>query len=141
MKLFESKFANRIAISKTVGIIFGWIWFFVIPKIFSNADLFLRFWVWFWYISLWWVIWLMWIMKKHPVLNLHMPFWFRWAFIWAWMNFVITLFIHDKLVFLMTWTFFDWYSPFWLVVEWIIFWVLTDFLATKYAWEWKTLIK
>ena len=137
----KSKLAQRIIIWKAIWTIFWWIAFFCVPNIFPSADLFLRFWIWLWYITLWAWVWFFWIMRYHPFLKISMPFWFRWIVLWWWLNFVLCLFAYNNLIVMMHWTILEWYSPFWIVVEWMIFWLLTDYIATKIAWDWKDLLK
>lgn len=137
----KSKLAQRIIIWKAVGALFWWIAFFVIPYILKDADLFLRFWVWLWYITMWVFIWLFWIMKSHPILWFAMPYWFRWIVLGWWLNFILALFAYNDLLIMIQWTFLKWFSPFCIIIEWMVFWLVTDFLATKYVWEWKELIK
>jgi len=137
----KSKLIQRIIIWKAIWAIFWWIAFFVIPYIFNDVSMFLRFWVWLWYITLWAIIWIFWILTYHPYLKLSINFWFRWIFLWWWMNFVLCLFAYKSLVDMMKDTVFNWYSPFWIIVEWMIFWIITEFIATKISWEWKDLIK
>jgi hypothetical protein len=137
----KSNLVKRIAIWKAIWLVFWWIAFLLIPSIFGDADLFLRFWVWLWYITLWALIWIFWVMNYNPLLKISMPYWGRWILLWWWMNFVLVLFIHDKLISLMQNSILQWYSPFWLIIEWMIFWLITDYFATKYIWEWKDLLK
>ena len=139
MSAFKSPMAKRLAISKWIWFIIWLIAFVVMPMFFNGTDLYIRFWVWLWYISFWAIIWVFWVMRKVPVLNIPFPYWFRWIVLWAWLNFVLAFFVREKFMMLMIWTAFEWLSPFWLVLEWIIFWLLIDFFATKYAWDWKKL--
>lgn len=137
----KSKLAQRIIIAKAVWVVFWGFAFFMIPNILKNADLMLRFWVWLWYISIWVFIWLFWFVKSHPVLWFPMPYWFRWIVLGWWMNFVLCLFAYNNLIIMMQDTLLKWYSPFRIVVEWMVFWLVTDYLATSIAWEWKELYK
>ena len=141
MSLFKTKFSIRLAIAKTIGFIFWLIWFFILPIMFGEKDLMLRLAILFWYTTLWGIIWIFGIMDKHPVLNFSMPFWFRWSLMWAWMNFLLVLFIYDRFVLMMQGTIIDWISPFWIIIEWVIIWIIIDFFATKFAWEGKKLVK
>lgn len=136
----KSKLIKRIALWKAIWLIFWWIAFFVIPYIFNNADLFLRLWIWLWYITLWALVWMFWVMNEHPFFRFKFPFWIRWTVLWWWMNFILVLFIYNNLVTLMQNTVFEWYSPFCLIFEWIIFWLVVDYFATKYFWEGKELV-
>jgi len=137
----ESKLIARIVIWKAIWLIFWLIAFLIIPSIFAQADLFLRFWVWLWYITLWALIWIFWVMNNYPFLNIPIPFWIRWIFLWWWMNFILCLFAYNNLTVMMQNSIFKWYSPFRIVVEWMIFWLLTDYIATKFAWDWDCTVK
>jgi hypothetical protein len=137
----KSKITQRVGLWKGIWLIFWGFAFFIIPMILNNTSLFLRFWVWLWYITLWALIWIFWVMDNYPYLKLKIPFWFRWIMLWWWMNFVISLIAYNELKTMMVWTAVDWYSPFCIVIGWMIFWLLTDYIATKYIWEWKDLLK
>jgi len=138
MGIFENKFVRRLTIAKSLGFIIWLIAFFVIPYAFKESSLELRLAVLFWYTTVGAMIGLMWIMDKHPVLNwFKMPWCFRWIFLWAWFNLVLVLFIFPILTTIMTGSAFEWYSPYWLVLEWAIVWFIIDWIATKFAWEWK----
>mgnify|MGYP006939811604 CR=1 FL=1 len=141
MKLFKSKLANRLAIAKTIGFVFWLLGFFLMPVVFNETDLMLRFAFLAWYTTFWVIIWLFWIMKKHPVINMPTPFWFRWIFMWAWLNFVLALFMYDRLVLLIQGTTWEWMSPFWIILEWLVIWLIIDYFATKFGWEGKELLK
>lgn len=141
MNLFKSKLMNRIAIAKIVWLVFWLLAFIMVPVIFVNADSYLRFAILLWYTSIGWFIWVMWIVNKHPILNFSFPYWIRWPFLWGWMNFVLVLFIYDKVSVLMQGTAFSWFSPFWLIAEWMLVWFIVDLIATKVVWDWKKLIK
>ena len=132
---------NRIAIGKTVGLAFGLIGFITIPVILWDVDMMLRFAFLLWYITIWAIVWVFWVMDKHPVLNIRLPFWVRWPIVWAWLNFILVLFIYDIFTIIVEGTIMAWLSPYCLVVEWAIVWLIIDFIATKYAWEWKKLLK
>jgi len=135
MDLFKSRLMNRIAIGKSIGFIFWLVAFFLVPLFLTDAGLLLRFGLLFWYTTLWAIIWVFWVWVKHPVCNMSIPFWFRWILIGAWMNFVLALFMYSNLVALMYW-----YSPFWIMLEWALFWLIVDYVGTKFIWEGKELL-
>jgi hypothetical protein len=137
----KSKIIQRVGIGKAIWLIFWWIAFFIVPHILSDISIFMRFWIWLWYITLWAIIGIFWVMDNYPYLKLHINFWFRWALLWWWMNFILVLFAYNNLIIMMHWTILEWYSPFCLIIEWMIFWLLTDYVATKFAWEGKDLLK
>jgi len=144
MSLFKKKWlstlAKRLIIAKWIGFIFWLIGFFLLP-IFGETDLMFRFAILFWYTTMWLILWIMWFMDKHPIFNIRITYWCRWMLIWAWMNFVLALFMYNNLITLMKWTTFEWYSPFCIVIEWLIIWLIIEYFATKYAWEGKNLLK
>jgi len=145
MSLFKKKkwlniLAKRIIIAKTIGFIFWFIWFVCLYLI-SKTDLMFNFGILLWYTTLWWIIWIFWFINKHPIFNIRISYYFRWIFLWAWMNFVLALFMYDNLVIFMMWTYFEWFSPFWIILEWATIWLIAEYFATKYAWEGKKLLK
>lgn len=139
MKLFESKLLNRVAVWKLLGFVFWWIAFILLTSFFPEADMQFKIAILFWYITIWAFVGLMWVMDKHPFFP--MPWWIRWSLIWAWMNFLLVLFIHDYLVQIASQTCYAWYSPYWLVLEWLIIWALIDYIITKCYSEGKKLVK
>ncbi|MDD3793923.1 MAG: hypothetical protein PHI37_03865 [Candidatus Gracilibacteria bacterium] len=141
MNLFKSKLMNRIAIAKIVGLVFGLLAFIMVPIIFINADIYLRFAILLWYTSIGAFIGVMGIINKHPFLNFSFPFWIRGPFLGGWMNFVLVLFIYDKISFLMQNTAFSGLSPFWLITEGMIVGFVIDLIATKVVGDGKKLIK
>lgn len=141
MNLFKSKLMNRIALWKVIGLIMWGLIFFMLPVIFTNPDIMLRFAVLLWYIILWATIWVYGILTKIPVFDIKFPACLRWMWIGGWMNFVLALFMYNSLTTLMVWSILEWYSPFWIVLEWAVFWLILDLIATKFIWEWKELVK
>jgi len=136
----KSKVAKRMAIAKTAGFIFWLIGFILLPYFTSEVDMFFRVGILLWYTTLWWLVWLFGFMDKHPVFtSWKFPWWVRWAFIWAWMNFVLVLFIYSDIQTLISNSPFDWYSPFWMITEWITIWFIIDYFATKFGGEGKEL--
>ena len=139
MKLFESKLLNRIALWKTIGFVFWLAAFCIMPFYFTEATPMLQWGLFLWYITLWSFIWWFGVWTKHPLFPVN--YIFRWILIWAWMNFVLALFMYDNLVVLMASTDFAWWSPFWIVLEWAFFWLIADFITTKKFWDGKELMK
>ncbi len=139
-KLLKSKVAKRMATAKTIGFIFGLLGFFLMPYFFVEADMYFRVAMLLWLTTLWGLVWLFGYMDRHPVfVNWKFPFWFRWIFIWVWMNFMLVLFIYSDLVTMMNGTSFEWWSPYWIMVDWAFIWLIADYFATKFGWEGKEL--
>lgn len=142
MGMFKSKMANRLVIAKSLGFIIGLMGFFALPYVFPAADIYLRLAILFWYTTFGSIIGIFWLINVHPVLSwFKMPWYFRWIFMWGWLNFLIALFMYHNLWDLMIWTAFEWMSPFWLIAEWMIVWLIVDFASTKCAWDGKELCK
>jgi len=140
---FKSGLANRIATWKTWGFIVWLLGFILLSVYFDNVSLIFRLWILFWYTTMWWIIWLFGIIDSHPVFpKWKFPFWFRWIFLWAWMNFLLVLFTYDQLLVLSKPTsIFAWFSPYWIILEWAIIWLIIEYFATKSGWEGKKIIK
>nr|MDD3720475.1 hypothetical protein [Candidatus Gracilibacteria bacterium] len=137
----KSKLIKRVALGKAIGLVFGGIAFFVIPYIFNNSDLFLRFGVWLWYITLGAFVGIFGVMNNHPFFKMDFPFWVRGIALGGWMNFILALFIYNNLVTLMQNTVFEGYSPFCLIFEGMLFGLIVDYFATKYFGEGKELVE
>jgi len=134
---------TRIAIGKTVGFIFGLIGFVLLPHLFGETDLMIRLGFVFWYTSIGAFIGIFGVFTWHPILKLPMPWWFRSASVGAWMNFVLTLFIYDRMQSYMTALFGEngvMASPFWFVLEGALIGLLIGFLATRFGGEGKETI-
>ncbi len=140
--MFKSSLANRLFIAKITGFIFWLIWFFILPILFPESRIITRFAILFWYTTLWGILWIFWIITEHPVFpKWRFDYWFRWIFLWAWMNFIFILFTYDYLRILIKSSIFHWQSTSWIILEWAIIWLIIEFFATKLWWEWKDLLK
>ena len=131
---------TRIAIGKSVGFIVGLLGFFLMPVFFGETGLMIRWGFVFWYTTIGAFIGVFGVFTWHPILKLPMPWWFRSAWIGAWMNFVLTLFIYDQMQAYMTIFFGEngvISSPFWFVLEGALVGLLIGFLATRFGGEGK----
>ncbi|MFT5138773.1 MAG: hypothetical protein ACI9H8_000710 [Lysobacterales bacterium] len=131
---------TRIAIGKGVGFLFGLLGLFFLPYFFGETDLMIRWGFVFWYTTVGAFIGVFGVFTWHPILKLPMPWWFRSVWIGAWMNFVLTLFIYDRLQGYMTAYFGEngfISSPFWFVLEGALVGLLIGFLATRFGGEGK----
>jgi hypothetical protein len=128
--------STRIAVGKSIGAIIGITAFFFIPVYMPDASATLQWGVMFWYITFGAVIGLFGIYTMIPVLNIPMPWWFRGAYIGAWLNFVIALIAYDSLSQLMVAIFGAdgiMTSPFWVVLEGAMIGFFIDLVATRYG--------
>ena len=141
MKIFESKLANRIAVSKWIGALFWILWLIFLPVFFPNGTMMFGWGIFAWYITLGGIIWMAGLVRRHPVFDFKIPAWIRWGLIWAWMCFVLALLSYNQLESLFVWTSWEWHSPFWLIIEWIFFWIICDVIATKICGDGKKLLK
>lgn len=129
---------TRIAIGKTIGLAFGMIGFLMLPYILPDADPFMRWGFLLWYMTLGAIIAIFGVFTWHPVLQLPMPWWVRAPVIGAWMNFVLSLLIHDQLrQFSISLFGADslFTSPFWFVAEGAVVGVAIGYAATRVGGE------
>lgn len=134
---------TRIGIGKGVGLVFGLAGFFLAPALVGETDLMTRWGFVFWYTTVGAFIGVFGVFTWHPILKLPMPWWFRSAWIGAWMNFVLTLFIYDRMQGYMTTLFGEagvLSSPFWFVLEGAVLGMIIGFLATRFGGEGKDTI-
>jgi len=90
----------------------------------------------FWYTTLGAFVGLIGVMDWHPLLRLSMPWWFSSTLVGAWMNFVLTLFIYDRLAEMMLELpvgggLFQ--SPFWFVAEGAVVGLFIGYFATRFG--------
>ena len=89
---------SRLVAGKLVGLIAGLVFFFTMPQVWPSAELTPRLGVSLWYPLVRTVIGLVGIYRRHPVLQLPMPWWVRAPLVGAWMNFVLAFFCFPVLV-------------------------------------------
>ena len=137
--MFENpSLVTRIAIGKSIGFGLGLVALLVIPLLWPDSSWMERIAFLFWYTTVGAFIGLVGVFTWHPVLRLPMPWWFRSTLVGAWMNFVLTLFIYDRLAVLMVELFgVDGLllSPFWFVAEGAIVGLLIGYFATRFGGE------
>ena len=131
---------TRIGIGKAVGLFFGLVAFFMAPSVLGETDLMTRLGVVFWYTTVGAFIGVFGVFTWHPILKLPMLWWFRSAWIGAWMNFVLTLFLYDRMqVWIAHLAGEDGIisSPFWFVAEGALIGLIIGFVATRFGGEGK----
>jgi hypothetical protein len=133
----------RIAIGKTIGLIFGVIGFIFLTIFMPETTELFKWGILLWYTTLGAIIGMFGIMTYHPILKLPMPWWFRSSLMGAWMNLVLVFFTYDVLEIMML-KIFDkasiWSSPFWMVLEGAIIGLIIGYLATRFGGEGKEII-
>lgn len=130
----------RIAVGKTIGLLFGIAGFMLLPGFLPDAGWQLRWGILLWYPTVGAFIGVFGVVTYHPVLKLPMPWWFRSALIGAWMNFVLAFFAYDAMTEMMTALFGlggALSSPFWLTVEGAIIGLIIGYFATRIGGEGK----
>ncbi len=137
--MFENpSLITRIAIGKMLGFALGLIGLIVIPFIWPDSSWMERLGFLFWYTTVGAFIGLVGVFTWHPILKLPMPWWFRSTLVGAWMNFVLTLFIYDRLAEMMLELMGEnglFLSPFWFVAEGAIVGILIGYFATRFGGE------
>jgi len=133
----------RAGIAKALGLVVGLVAFLLMPVIWPDASLWLRFGVWMWYATFGALIGILGVLEYHPIFKMRMPFWFRGAVVGGWLNLVVAFLMHDRLTQLMKTELFGVaieLSPFSLVLEGMIIGLAIDFVATRYGGEGKALL-
>ncbi len=128
----------RIVWGKIIGLMMGGIGFTTIPYFLPDADILLRLGVLFWYSTLGAVIGIAGVYTWHPILKFKIGWWWRGMLFGSWFNFVLMLFIYDKIekmldVIISTDS--ALHSPWLIVVEGALFGLIIDWLLTKIAGE------
>ena len=137
--MFENpSLVTRIAIGKLLGFALGLIGLIVIPFLWPDSGWMERIAFLLWYTTLGAFVGLVGVLDWHPVLRLQMPWWFSSTLVGAWMNFVLTLFIYDRLAEMMLELpvgngLFQ--SPFWFVAEGAIVGLIIGYFATRFGGE------
>ena len=125
---------TRVAVGKLIGFIVGLIGLVALPLLLPDSSWMERFAFLFWYTTVGAFIGLAGVFTWHPVLRIQMPWWISAPFIGAWMNFVLTLFISDRLAVMMH-ELFGSQSPllscWWFVVEGALVGLLIGYFATR----------
>ncbi len=137
--MFENpSLVTRIAIGKLIGFALGLIGLIVIPFLWPDSGWMERIAFLLWYTTLGAFVGLIGVLDWHPVLRLRMRWWFSSMLVGAWMNFVLTLFIHDRLAEMMVDLFGEgslFLSPFWFVAEGAVVGLLIGYFATRFGGE------
>ena len=129
---------TRIAIGKAIGFAIGVMIWFLLPALWPDVGWMERLGFLFWYATVGAFIGFAGVFTWHPVLRLPMPWWVRSSMIGAWMNLLLTLFIHDRLAQLMLGIFGSdglFLSPFWFVLEGALVGLLIGYFATRFGGE------
>ena len=137
--MFENpSLVTRIAIGKLIGFALGLIGLIVIPFLWPDSGWMERIAFLLWYTTLGAFVGLIGVLDWHPVLRLRMRWWFSSMLVGAWMNFVLTLFIHDRLAEMMVDLFGEGsllLSPFWFVAEGAVVGLVIGYFATRFGGE------
>jgi len=129
---------TRIAVGKLAGFIFGLIGFLMIPYVLPEADDLMRWGFLLWYTTLGAIIAVFGVLDWHPVLGLPLPWWLRAPTLGAWMNFVLTLLMHDRIAAFSAALFgpeSPFASPFWFVAEGVLVGLVIGYAATRIGGE------
>ena len=125
---------TRIAIGKGIGFVIGLAGMLVIPVLMPEIGTMARWGFLLWYTTFGAIIGIFGVFTWHPMLKLPMPWWFLSPFVGAWMNFVLTLLIHDRLAEFSAALFgagSPFASPFWFVAEGAVVGLVIGFAATR----------
>jgi hypothetical protein len=129
---------TRVATGKLIGFGFGLLGLVIIPFLWPDSSWMERFGFLFWYTTVGAFIGLAGVYTRHPVLRIPMPWWFSSPLIGAWMNFVLTLLIYDRLALMMiglVGSQSPLQSPFWFVAEGALVGLVIGYFATRFGGE------
>ena len=129
---------TRIAVGKGIGFLIGLSAFIFIPYFLPEHDATLKWGVFLWYITFGAIIGVFGVYARLPLIGITTPWWIRGAYIGAWLNFIISLVAYDALEQLMLSIFGEngvIASPFWVVLEGVVFGAAIDFFATRFGGE------
>lgn len=137
--MFEKpSLATRVVTGKLIGFGFGLVGLVTIPLLWPDSSWMERFAFLFWYTTVGAFIGLAGVFTRHPVLRMAMPWWFTSSVIGAWMNFVLTLFIYDRLAAMMAELVGPqgaFRSPWWFVAEGAVLGLVIGYFATRLGGE------
>ena len=140
----KSSLTARVAVGKSLGLVFGLIGFICLPNFLPDASSLLRWGILLWYITLGAIVGMFGVYTYHPILKFSLPWWFRGVIMGGWMNFVLVFFAYDVMQAMMISLFGEsgmLSSPFWFVLEGAIIGLIIDFVATKIAGEGKAIVE
>ena len=137
--MFENpSLITRVAIGKLLGFGVGLVGLVMFPFFWPEAGWIERVAFLFWYTTLGAFVGVAGVFDYHPVLRLPLPWWARSAAIGAWMNLVLTLFIHERLAEMMVAVMGEngvLQSPYWFVAEGALVGLLIGYFATRFGGE------
>ena len=136
--LDKPSLTTRIIVGKIIGLLFGLAGFVLLPFLWPESGLLLRWGVLLWYTTLGAIIGVVGVYDWHPVLRLPLPWWVRAPLIGGWMNFVLTLFAYDTMEAFLRQVFGVGgllQSPFWFVLEGVLVGLVIGFFATRIGGE------
>ena len=131
---------TRIAVGKSIGLLFGLIGFVFLPYFWPQADMLIRWGVLLWYVTFGAIIAMAGVLIYHPVVKMPLPWWIQSPLIGAWLNFVLAFFAYDKLRAMLVAMFGAdsvLTSPFWIVLEGVIIGYIIGYFATRFGGEGK----
>ena len=140
----KASLTARIAIGKSLGLLFGLIGFICLPYFLPDASSLLRWGILFWYITLGAIVGVFGVYTYHPIVKFSLPWWLRGALMGGWMNFVLVFFAYDEMQRMMITVFGQnslFSSPFWFALEGAIIGLIIDFIATKVSGEGKAIVE
>ena len=126
---------NPVGIGKLVGILVGLAGFFMLPVVWPEADLRLRWGLLLWYTTFGAIIGVFGTDPQPAAIVVRLPWWLRSVMLGAWLNFVLSFFAWDVMKSLLlsvmggeggVLT-----SPYWFALEGAIIGLLVGYVATR----------
>lgn len=136
----EKALIYRVIVAKTVGLAIGLVGFIVLPIIYPDTAVTIKWGLLLWYITFGAIIGTFGVFNRHPIFKFSLPWYIRGPLIGAWLNFVLALFAYNQLEEILLEVFKNGFlkSPFWIVAEGAFLGLIIDCLATKLRQKRKT---
>lgn len=129
---------TRVSVGKGVGLLLGAIAFFMVPSFWPEVSSNIRWGLLFWYATIGAFVGMAGAFTFHPILGVSLPWWFRGTIVGGWLNFVLMLFMYDKLLPVMVKTFGEGAllsSPSLIIAEGMVAGIIIDYFCTKFGGE------
>jgi len=130
--------AGRVAITKTIGFVFGGVLFFLLPALGADFGTLFGLGLWLLYMLMAVMIGMMGMFKRHPILNFPVNFWIRGGIAGFLFHLLLILLAYSQVESILTLEAFAWTgftSPWWILVDGVIYGIIIGWFATKFAGE------
>jgi hypothetical protein len=131
----NASLVNGIKLAAFLGLLIGILNFFVVATLVDNVSIWLRWALIFWYITFGIIIAITGIFVRHPIFKFPLKWQVRSAFVGGWLNFTVTFFNYEHFSTYIANSIMSGFvsSPFWFVLDGIVWGLLIGWIVTKMA--------